>query len=317
MKPIASVSLDLDNQWSYMKTHGDAGWEKYPTYLDVFMPIIIDLLDEIDARITFFVVGKDAADPKNGEALSHISRCGHETGNHSYHHEPWLHRYSASEIELEIFDTHDRIIEATGLEPVGFRGPGFSWSAEVHKTLIRRGYRFDASSLPSFIGPLARLYYFWTSSFSEAEKQKRRLLFGKVSDGFEPIRPHVLDYGTGQPLIEIPVTTIPIVRTPFHLSYLVYLSQYSRKLMLAYLELAVDLCLLTNVSPSFLLHPLDLLGGDVVPNLAFFPGMNVSTLEKREIFLTTMRRLRRSFRLVPMSVHASHELSQIQANTDS
>ena len=25
MKPIASLSLDLDNQWSYMKTHGDAG----------------------------------------------------------------------------------------------------------------------------------------------------------------------------------------------------------------------------------------------------------------------------------------------------
>ena len=27
MKPIASLSLDLDNKWSYMKTHGDAGWD--------------------------------------------------------------------------------------------------------------------------------------------------------------------------------------------------------------------------------------------------------------------------------------------------
>jgi peptidoglycan-N-acetylglucosamine deacetylase len=25
-KPIASLSLDLDNKWSYMKTHGDPGW---------------------------------------------------------------------------------------------------------------------------------------------------------------------------------------------------------------------------------------------------------------------------------------------------
>ena len=24
-KPLASLSLDLDNLWSYMKTHGDAG----------------------------------------------------------------------------------------------------------------------------------------------------------------------------------------------------------------------------------------------------------------------------------------------------
>jgi hypothetical protein len=26
-KPLASLSLDLDNLWSYMKTHGDPGWE--------------------------------------------------------------------------------------------------------------------------------------------------------------------------------------------------------------------------------------------------------------------------------------------------
>ena len=25
--PLASVSLDLDNQWSYMKTHGDPAWQ--------------------------------------------------------------------------------------------------------------------------------------------------------------------------------------------------------------------------------------------------------------------------------------------------
>ena len=32
-KPLASLSLDLDNQWSYMKTHGDPGWESLPSYL--------------------------------------------------------------------------------------------------------------------------------------------------------------------------------------------------------------------------------------------------------------------------------------------
>ena len=29
-KPIASLSLDLDNKWSYLKTHGDAGWDSFP-----------------------------------------------------------------------------------------------------------------------------------------------------------------------------------------------------------------------------------------------------------------------------------------------
>jgi hypothetical protein len=26
-RPLLSVSLDADNLWSYMKTHGDAGWQ--------------------------------------------------------------------------------------------------------------------------------------------------------------------------------------------------------------------------------------------------------------------------------------------------
>ena len=34
-RPVASVSLDLDNHWSYLKTHGDPQWEDRPSYLDV------------------------------------------------------------------------------------------------------------------------------------------------------------------------------------------------------------------------------------------------------------------------------------------
>jgi hypothetical protein len=30
-KKMASVSLDLDNQWTYMKIHGDEGWDEYPS----------------------------------------------------------------------------------------------------------------------------------------------------------------------------------------------------------------------------------------------------------------------------------------------
>ena len=47
-KPIASLSLDLDNKWSYLKTHGDEGWDQYPSYLDVVVPRFLDILDEFD-----------------------------------------------------------------------------------------------------------------------------------------------------------------------------------------------------------------------------------------------------------------------------
>ena len=45
MKPTASLSLDLDNKWSYMKTHGDAGWESFPSYFDLLIPRVLRLLD--------------------------------------------------------------------------------------------------------------------------------------------------------------------------------------------------------------------------------------------------------------------------------
>src|SRR5438105_12200091 len=84
MKPIASVSLDLDNKWSYMKTHGDAGWETFPSYLDILVPRVLEFLHERKLQITVFVVGQDAVLQRNRRALQAIASAGHELGNHSF-----------------------------------------------------------------------------------------------------------------------------------------------------------------------------------------------------------------------------------------
>src|SRR5690349_25111353 len=98
MKPLASLSLDLDNEWSYLKTHGDASWEALPSYLDVIVPRALELLESLDLTITFFVVGLDATQERNHDAIAMIDAAGHEIGNHSYSHEPWLQRYSEDEL---------------------------------------------------------------------------------------------------------------------------------------------------------------------------------------------------------------------------
>ena len=76
MKSVASLSLDLDNQWSYMKTNGDAGWEELPSYLDIAVPRILSFLKERDLKITFFVIGQDAALEKNRDAITAIAEAG-------------------------------------------------------------------------------------------------------------------------------------------------------------------------------------------------------------------------------------------------
>ena len=60
-KPIASLSLDLDNLWTYLKTNGDPAWRSFPGYLDEVVPRILGVLDRHGLKITFFIVGQDAA----------------------------------------------------------------------------------------------------------------------------------------------------------------------------------------------------------------------------------------------------------------
>jgi peptidoglycan-N-acetylglucosamine deacetylase len=163
MEKISSVSLDLDNKWSYMKTHGDKGWETFPSYLDTVVPRVLDILSQRGLQITFFIVGQDAQLEKNHNALRMISERGHEIGNHSFNHEPWLHLYSRDELNEEIGRAEDYIETVTGFKPIGFRGPGFSFSETTLEVLKSRGYEYDASTFPTFLGPLARAYYFMTA----------------------------------------------------------------------------------------------------------------------------------------------------------
>lgn len=304
MKPYASISLDLDNQWSYMKTHGDAGWETYPSYLDIFVPHVLDALDRNGMKITFFIVGQDAVLEKNRDALGLLTERGHEVGNHSFHHEVWLPRYSKDEIKKEITDAEEAIERATGQKPEGFRGPGFTWSRELFDVLRENNYLYDASMLPTYLGPLARMYYFRTADLTEEEKVQREGIYGSLKDGLKPVKPFFMNSGNGRKLLEIPVSTMPFFKVPFHLSYLLYLSRFSEDLMYFYLNSAIALCRITGTEPSFLLHPLDLLGKDQVSELAFFPGMDISGEKKARLFDTVIKKLSDHFTLVNMSTHA-------------
>ena len=305
-KTWASLSLDLDNQWSYMKTHGDSGWENFPSYFDILVPPILDLLDQLKLKITFFIVGQDAALQKNKDALQQIIKRGHEIGNHSFHHEQWIHMYSKDQLRREVLEAENHIFQVTGQKPVGFRGPGFAWSGDLFEILIENGYVYDASTLATYLGPLARLYYFWTSELTKEEKAKRKKLYGNFRDGLRPVKPYLWLLPSGNRFLEIPVTTIPIIKTPFHLSYLLYLSRYSESLMRSYLRLAIFFCRITGTSPSFLLHPLDFIGADDVPELSFFPGMNLPREHKIKIFKYVIQKLSYRYHLVNMSTHAEY-----------
>ena len=303
MNRIASLSLDLDNKWSYMKTHGDAGWESYPSYLDVCVPRILEFLKARDLKITFFVVGQDAELEKNREALAQISEAGHEIGNHSFKHEPWLHLYSKKELTEEFERTEAALERATGKKPIGFRGPGYSLSPTVLEVLAERGYDYDCSTLPTYIAPIARAYYFFKSpKMSDEEREKRSKLFGKFSDGFQSLKPYKWRVNE-KTITEIPVTTLPGFKTPIHTSYVVYLSTYSGFAAMAYWKSALKMCKLAGVQPSLLLHPLDFLSGKDAPELEFFPAMNLEINKKLDFVGEVLDVYANEFEIVDMQTH--------------
>lgn len=305
MKKLASLSLDLDNKWSYMKTHGDAGWETFPSYLNIVVPRVLAFLKDRQLKITFFIVGQDAALEKNREAIASIAAAGHEIGNHSFNHEPWLHLYSKEELTNEFDKTETALLNVTGKRPTGFRGPGYSLSPTVLEVLAERGYKYDCSTLPTYIAPLARAYYFFKSpKMTDEEREKRKKLFGKLSDGFQNLKPRMMNVA-GRDMVEIPVTTFPIIKTPIHLSYLLYISTFSRKAAFLYWRFALAMCIATGVQPSLLLHPLDFISGEDAPELKFFPGMNVSVEDKLAFVNDILALYSGKFEVVPMREHAA------------
>lgn len=302
-RPCASLSLDLDNQWSYMKTHGDPAWRGFPSYLDVAVPRILAFLQARSLKISFFIVGQDAALERNRAPLRALAEAGHEIANHSFNHEPWLHLYSEEQLDAELARAEQHIEAATGVHPIGFRGPGFSLSNTTLRVLAKRGYLYDATVFPNLLNPLARAYFFATSNLSKEEKEQRKALFGTWSDALKPLKPYRWQLD-GRQLLEIPVTTMPLFKVPIHLSYILYLSKFSRPLARLYFRFALAMCGLTRTQPSILLHPLDFLGREDVKELAFFPGMDLPRDAKVALVGEALDLMAEKFELLTMRGHA-------------
>ncbi|MBV8374070.1 MAG: polysaccharide deacetylase family protein [Candidatus Eremiobacteraeota bacterium] len=300
----ASLSLDLDNLWSYLKVAGDDSWERLPSYFDVAVPRFLDFFKQRNLEITVFVVGQDAVLPHNAPWLRVIGDSGHELGNHSFDHEPWIVSASFDDARREIARAHEAIAEASGQQPVGFRGPGFASSSALRRALVHEGYRYDASRLPTFIGPLARSYYFRSARMNGAARRKRAGLFGSWQEGFSPNHARAVSYA-GRTIVDIPVTTMPITRLPIHCSYLHYLNAISPAIADRYFEISLRLCKVTGTMPSLLLHPLDFLGRDDAPALRFFPVMDKNHEEKVCATARFVDAFAAQYDVIPLRRHAS------------
>ena len=106
-------------------------------------------------------------------------------------------------------------------------------------------------------------------------------------------------------MLELPVTTFPGLRVPIHVSYLLMLAAHSVRASMAYFRSALATCRRLGVEPSILMHPLDVLSGDEVPELRFFPGMSLPVTTKLACVERYLDLLARDFQVVPVGDHAA------------
>ena len=107
---------------------------------------ILDLLDEYNAKATFFLVGIWV--DKYPELVKEIAARGHEIGNHSDSH-PEMSKLSNEQIIRELDGCSDKIEALTGQRPTSFRPPYGDYDNEVVTVARSEGYEVVQWSIDS------------------------------------------------------------------------------------------------------------------------------------------------------------------------
>jgi hypothetical protein len=183
------------------------------------IPRFLELFNENKIKATFFLVGWDANLKSNRLLIERIVDDGHEIENHTMTHPFGFRKLSGEKKENEIKSCEKVVEELTGRTPIGFRAPGYDIDEETIKILEDRGYKYDSSILPTFVYPFLM--------FVDSVVHSRPLHDHgpKLMWGLAPLKPYQpsrssvwrkSSKGEKRRIVEIPITSMPIVRLPFH-----------------------------------------------------------------------------------------------------
>jgi len=215
-KHIGTVQVDLDGTWVVASRFGvQLPISKDPIFESGFSNCL-ELLARTGLRATFFVVARDLAVPWKRRLITRAFDHGHELANHTMNHFGNLNSCDTSTKIREIEEAERAIQAITGSQPRGFKSPGYQMDQTILACLVRRGYGYDSSVIPSYVLPLIRLV-------EMALARRRTPPYGSFADAVKPSQPYVmsLKWGTTNEfrLTEIPTSVVPFLRLPFHGSF--------------------------------------------------------------------------------------------------
>jgi len=146
-KAQRAFTVDVED-WYHGIELPQSSWFGKDNRLDRGLDRILELLEKLNIKATFFVMGAVAL--SNPKSVKKIARLGHEIGSHTLYHEKIYDLTPRTFLEQE--KQCKKILEdLTESRVIGFRAPYFSitskslWALEILKSL---GYEYDSSISP-------------------------------------------------------------------------------------------------------------------------------------------------------------------------
>jgi polysaccharide deacetylase family protein (PEP-CTERM system associated) len=140
------LSVDFEDWHQLVRRRvGVPDWEAAGPALRRQTTALLELLDQLASRATFFVLGMAAR--AHPDLVGEITARGHEIGCHGDRHRP-VHRQTPTEFAADLRDARDTIERLTGQSPVGYRAPAFSITREAQwafQVLADEGFAYDSS----------------------------------------------------------------------------------------------------------------------------------------------------------------------------
>jgi polysaccharide deacetylase family protein (PEP-CTERM system associated) len=159
------LSIDFED-WHQLvhRRLGRADWDRRGPALERQTQFVLALLDELDVRATFFVLGMTAE--RYPDLVREIVTRGHELASHGYAHER-VYEQTREAFRADLERGLEALEAATGVRAVGYRAPAFSITRETpwaYDELAALGFEYDSSQydsprIPRRISPIPRVPY--------------------------------------------------------------------------------------------------------------------------------------------------------------
>lgn len=232
---MINIHVDVDNFWMYeqeYRIHINPDQEYIYSHS---LPQFLELLGKTQSKVTFMIIGQDLKLPACRAFCRKAIAAGHEIGNHTWNHPISFGTLSFEEKKQQIMNTHQRLTEVCGREPVGFRGPGYYQDKEILMILQKYGYKYDSSILPGFAQLLMSAYAYLQGG------ENRHKTFGRTDYIVSRGTPYTIKgLSPNQKLLELPISVLPIVRLPIHTTFAYFFGEWYRQLILRYLKSKPD-----------------------------------------------------------------------------